>query len=104
MQPEDVFREANEHIAQKARELELQQPIPFLCECSDKRCFAHLFLDLEEYEEVRSDGTRFLLAPGHGDRSIERVVESRGNFMIVEKMNQAARALVRRLNPRAAEA
>jgi len=42
MQTEDVFREANERIAEKAHELELQQPIPFLCECSDKRCFAHL--------------------------------------------------------------
>ena len=64
VQTEDVFREANEHIAEKARKLELQQPIPFLCECSDKRCFAHLFLDPEEYEEARSDPRRYLTIAG----------------------------------------
>jgi hypothetical protein len=65
MQPEDAFREANERIAEKARELELQQPIPFLCECSDKRCFAHVFLGLEQYADVRSDPQRYLIIAGH---------------------------------------
>ena len=52
---EDVFRDANERIAEKAREVELQQSIPFLCECSDKGCFAHLLLTLERYEQARAD-------------------------------------------------
>jgi hypothetical protein len=62
---EDVFREANERIAEKARELELQQPIPFLCECSDKRCFAHLLLTLDQYGGARSDPRRYLTIAGH---------------------------------------
>jgi hypothetical protein len=62
---EDVFREANERIAEKARELDLEQPIPFLCECSDKRCFAHIFLALERYEETRADPARYLTVTGH---------------------------------------
>jgi len=65
MQPEDVFREANQHIAEKARELELQQPIPFLCECSDKGCFAHLLLTLERYAQARADPRRYLTVAGH---------------------------------------
>jgi hypothetical protein len=85
MQPEDVFREANEHIAEKARELELQQPIPFLCECSDKRCFAHLFLDLEEYEEARSDPRRYLTIPGH-EVVGAMVVASDDRFALAEKI------------------
>ena len=35
IQVEDVFRNANERIAEKARELRMEPPIPFLCECSD---------------------------------------------------------------------
>jgi hypothetical protein len=65
VQTEDVFREANERIARKADELKLQPPIPFLCECSDERCFVHLFLSLEEYAEVRSDPRRYLIISGH---------------------------------------
>jgi type I restriction enzyme M protein len=42
VQAEDVFRSANESIAAKARELRLEPPIPFLCECSNKRCFARI--------------------------------------------------------------
>jgi len=65
VQTEDVFHSANERIAEKARELELQPPIPFLCECSDRRCFARIQLTLEEYEEARSDPHRYLTISGH---------------------------------------
>jgi hypothetical protein len=62
---EDVFRNANERVAEKARELKMQDPIPFLCECSDKRCFVHIHLSLAEYEDARSDPTRYLTVSGH---------------------------------------
>jgi hypothetical protein len=67
VQAEDVFRNANESVAAKARELEfeLDQPLPFLCECSDTRCFAHILLTIEEYEEARSDAERYLTISGH---------------------------------------
>ena len=55
MTTEDVFREANERIAEKARELQMQPPIPFLCKCGDKRCFGRLHFTLEDYEEARSE-------------------------------------------------
>jgi hypothetical protein len=67
VQAEDVFRNANERVAAKARELELalDQPLPFLCECSDQRCFARIVLTIQEYEEVRSDPLRYLTISGH---------------------------------------
>jgi hypothetical protein len=65
LKTEDFFREANERIAEKARELQMQHPIPFLGECSDKRCFARLHLALEEYEEARSDPQRYLTISSH---------------------------------------
>ena len=99
---ESAFREVNERIAESAERFDAGST-EFICECADPDCIHRVEASLDEYEEVREDGATFLLAPGHGDGSIERVVEHRGNFMIVEKMQATARALVRRLDPRAAE-
>lgn len=65
MRVEDVFRDANTRVAAKARELKMQGPIPFLCECSDNHCFAHIHLSLAQYDELRSDPSRYLTVPGH---------------------------------------
>jgi len=100
---ESAFREVNERIAENARRFDAGAT-EFICECDDLQCSERVEITLEEYERVRADGTRFLLAPGHGDGSIEKVVDHRGHFVVVEKVQSAARALVRRLDPRAAEA
>jgi hypothetical protein len=42
-----------------------------------------------------------MLAPGHAHGDIERVVADRGRFHVVEKMHEAVRATVKRLDPRA---
>ena len=65
MQTEDVFRRANEEIADLARRHGWRFPVPFLCECADSHCFARLELTLEVYEGVRSNPERYLTAPGH---------------------------------------
>ena len=65
MQTEDVFRRANEEIADLARKRGWRFPVPFLCECADSHCFARLELTLEVYEGVRSNPQRYLTAPGH---------------------------------------
>jgi hypothetical protein len=98
---ESAFREVNERIAENAKRFE-SGSTEFICECGDPQCTHRVEATLAEYEEVREDGTTFMLAPGHGDGTIERVVEHRGTFQIVEKVHHAARAIVRRLDPRAA--
>lgn len=65
LETENVFREANESIAAKARELRMEPPIPFLCECSDRRCFARIPLTLDEYDEARAGPQRYLTTSGH---------------------------------------
>jgi uncharacterized protein YhfF len=100
---ESAFREVNERIAENALRFEAGST-EFICECDDPQCTARVEVTIEEYEQIRADGARFLLAPGHGDKSIEEVVERHNTFMIVEKVNATARALVRRLNPRGATA
>lgn len=99
---ESAFREVNERIAENAKRFEAGST-EFICECGDPQCTERVEATLDDYEEVRADGATFLLSPGHGDGSIERVVDRRSSFMIVEKVQTAARALARRLNPRPAE-
>jgi hypothetical protein len=50
---------------------------------------------------LRSNGTRFLLRPGHEDEGVEHVVVQRGSRLaIVEKVRDAAARIARRVNPR----
>jgi len=98
---EAAFRAVNERIAENARRFEVGET-EFICECADVHCTERVEATLEDYERVRADGATFLLAPGHRDPSIERIVMQRPRFDIVEKVHSGARAIVRRLNPRAA--
>jgi len=61
----------------------------FICECSDPTCMERVTLPTSEYERVRADGTRFVLAPGHEAVAIESVVAERGDHVIVEKSGLA---------------
>jgi len=72
VQTEDVFRSANERIADLVREHGWRFPVPFLCECADTHCFARLELTLEVYEDVRSNPQRYLTAPGTRSRRRRR--------------------------------
>jgi hypothetical protein len=98
---EALFREVNERIAENVVRFEGDEG-DFVCECSDAACAHRITVPLEEYERVRQQGVRFVLAPGHEDRSIETTVRDAGRFRIVEKTAPAVRAIVRRLDPRAA--
>ena len=80
LKTEDVFREANERIAEKARDLQMQPPIPFLCECSDKRCLGRVSLTIEEYDEARAAPQRYLTISGH---------EVKGAFVIADDEGSA---------------
>lgn len=98
---ESAFREVNERIAENAQRFDAGST-EFICECGDPQCVERVKATIEEYEAVRADGARFLLAPGHGDSGIEQLVARNGTFIIVEKVHAAARAVARRMNPRTA--
>jgi hypothetical protein len=100
---EAAFREVNEAIADTASRFDAEEA-DFICECADPQCAHRVTAELTEYEEVRAQATRFLLAPGHHEPKVERIVESKGDFDVVEKVVPLMRRIVRRLNPRAAGA
>ncbi len=82
---ESLFRVLNENIRALASQLGPGAPYEFICECSTSGCFERLSLSLEQYEQVRQTGTRFLLADGHEDIEIEQVVARSDEYVVVEK-------------------
>jgi hypothetical protein len=85
VQAEDVFRKANERIAAKARELGMDSPIPFLCECSDRCCLGRVPLLIEEYVEARAAPQRYVTMAGHEVEGAF-VIEQDENFALAEKL------------------
>jgi len=97
---EALFRDVNERIAESADRFNAGDA-EFVCECADPGCAERVPATLHQYEEVRSDGTHFLLHPGHEVPEVERVVKRpHKRFVIVEKFNSVVARTVRRLNPR----
>jgi phosphoribosylaminoimidazole-succinocarboxamide synthase len=97
---ESFFRDVNERISEAARKLGADYA-EFVCECADAECSERFTAQLEEYDEVRADGRRFLVAPGHEEPQYERVVERNEDHGVVRKDTDASVAAeVLRLNPR----
>ena len=83
---EAVFREVNERIEQLADSFDLGvQPLDLVCECGDASCVQRISLSRPEYEGLRSDPRLFVVYPGHIDESIERVVDERRSYVVVQK-------------------
>src|SRR6478672_1705534 len=80
---EATFRVLNENILSIASTLGGDEPFEFVCECATPGCFERLSLTLKEYERVRGDGARFLLAAVHEDMEIERVFAVRDRYVVV---------------------
>ena len=98
---EAAFREVNEAIAKTAARFE-SDDADFVCECADPGCAHRITAGLDEYEDVRAEATHFIVAEGHEEPAIERVVDERGHYAVVEKFRPKMRSIVRSLNPRAA--
>ena len=97
---ESAFRDANERIADSAQQIGLEKAT-LVCECADPECGHPIAAPLEDYERVRADGARFLIAPQHEEIDHEHVVETRPGYRIIEKL-RAVGSAARRLNPRRA--
>ena len=96
---ENLFREVNEQIQRLTATLHGPGPYDFVCECSNRDCDRHVTLTLADYEAVRAQGDRFLVAPGHVLPDIERVVEVHDAYEVVDK-NDDVEALARARDPR----
>jgi hypothetical protein len=84
---EAVVREVNEAVEKIAADWYAEdEPVMFRCECADATCDAQLPLLREDYEWVRASPARFVVAPGHEDLELERVVRELEGVRVVEKV------------------
>jgi hypothetical protein len=98
---ESLFREVNERIAETADRFEVDDA-EFVCECADAGCGERLNAQLDEYQQVRADGVRFLVAPGHEETEYERVLHRNPEYQVVAKTkDQRLARAVKELDPRA---
>ena len=95
---EAIFRDVNETLADQEQAAPAGE-MTVLCECSNDACAESLSLSQAEYERVRSEGTRFLVRPGHVSEGIEIVVERRPDYWAIEKIGTAA-DIARETDPR----
>ena len=84
---EVVFREVNERIEALQATFAVTEGVPLnlVCECDRLGCADQLSVQVETYEKVRSDATLFFVRPGHEDDTVEDVVDTGGDYMIVRK-------------------
>ena len=88
---EILLRKYNEHLERDRLRVQPQMA-EWLCECADEDCAQAVKLSIAEYEEVRSEATQFLVAPGpdHVDPAIESVVRRTERYWVVAKVGVAA--------------
>ncbi len=97
---ESLFRDVNERVREiAALHGDADHIYEFYCECSNADCTFQLKATLAEYEGVRARGDTFLIAPNHSLPEIERVIDRRERWWVVEKLGEPAE-LVEELDPR----
>jgi hypothetical protein len=97
-----LFREVNERVIEIRQAHELSDlETNWVCECADQGCLERIALAPSEYESIRREPTRFLVAPGeeHVVPEIDRVVDKTDRYWVVEKAGEAA-TLTKQLDPR----
>jgi hypothetical protein len=89
---EAVFRRVNERLEEVNAAFEsMVDGAEFVCECADIDCVERIELTIEQYEAVRDVPTHFIVKPGHELADEERIVQSYGDYLIVEKVGEAGR-------------
>ena len=88
---ESRFRDVNEALERRSlRAPSSDLTFEILCECDEETCTEAITVSYFAYESVRDAPTMFIVAPGHADPEIERVVSTTADYDVVEKRGDAA--------------
>jgi hypothetical protein len=92
-QNEAMYRSVNLEVVHVSDELGggPNDRLEILCECGEDGCGTTLEVARAEYEEAHQQRDRFMVAPGHEDEQIERVVKRTPEYLIVDKFGEAER-------------
>jgi hypothetical protein len=83
--PRLLLREVNERIRSTNESfLVAADTYEVVCECARLDCLERLEVPVAAYEDVRLTFARFLVARGHEQAGIERIVGDRPTYSVVE--------------------
>jgi hypothetical protein len=88
---EQIMESLNRRLEERVDEIRTEtgapdsEPVRFFCECSDLQCRGRIALTPERFERIHRDPALFILLPGHENASIETVVDTWGDHVVVRK-------------------
>jgi hypothetical protein len=82
--PRAIFRQINDRIRELSEQWPALESREFLCECGDRTCTRAIRLSLAEYDAIRADPARFVVAADHSCDPHVRVVERRAHFAVID--------------------
>jgi hypothetical protein len=97
---EATFRRINEDISRGHDRDDDATLIGFVCECGKADCARLIEMTPAEYEQVREDGCKFAVVPGHEITAVEHVVARTDRYAVVRK-NEEAGVVAQATDPRA---
>jgi hypothetical protein len=97
---EALFRAVNEQIEALNQRLVGTGPMDIVCECGSADCVERLRVELPEYERVRKDARRFIVAPGHVIPEFESVLEEHEAYHVIEKIHAEPEQIAEETDPR----
>lgn len=87
---EATFRDVNESIA-SGRWPGESAAVAIRCECAQLGCDVLIEIPGEEYERVRTNPRRFIVAVDHHKPEAETVLETLERYLVVEKRGESGR-------------
>lgn len=85
-----LFRDVNERIYSLTEEFGSHPAddglsLAFVCECGNVTCASQVLVETDDYSRIRSNPAHFVVIAGHELPEVERVVETRGSYVVVER-------------------
>jgi DNA-directed RNA polymerase subunit RPC12/RpoP len=87
-QNEDRARSFNEKLERDDLRRDADGVAEFVCECGNADCSQTIEMPIAEYEGIRRNPKRFVVALGHKVDAIEVVVEKKPSYTLVEKVGR----------------
>jgi hypothetical protein len=87
-----LARDVNERVKGLNEGFSLVLPVgAWICECANDTCSERVEMSASEYEEIRSDGAHFFVAPSdeHVWPDVEEVTARNARYWVVEKVGHA---------------
>lgn len=84
---EVIFRQANIDMKDFMEDMGAKNSttLPFFCECSHVECRGRIEISARDYQTLHANKRRFILLDGHEIPEIERIIERREGYNVVEK-------------------